>query len=43
VGELAVRGENVMLGYYNQRKKRKKTLRGGWLHTGDLAKKDEDG
>lgn len=43
VGELAVRGENVMLGYYNQPEETDKTLRGGWLHTGDLAKKDEDG
>ena len=43
VGELAVRGENVMLGYYNQLDETVKALRGGWLHTGDLAKKDEEG
>ena len=43
VGELVVRGGNVMLGYYNQLDETVKTLRGGWLHTGDLAKKDEDG
>lgn len=43
VGELCVRGENVMLGYYNQPDETVRTLRGGWLHTGDLAKKDEDG
>jgi long-chain acyl-CoA synthetase len=43
VGELAVRGDNVMLGYYNQVDETIKALRGGWLHTGDLAKKDEDG
>jgi long-chain acyl-CoA synthetase len=43
VGELAVRGENVMLGYYNQPEETEKALRNGWLHTGDLAKKDEDG
>jgi long-chain acyl-CoA synthetase len=43
VGELAVRGENVMLGYYNQEEETKKTLLNGWLHTGDLAKEDEDG
>jgi long-chain acyl-CoA synthetase len=43
VGELVVRGENVMLGYYNQEKETKETLKNGWLHTGDLAKKDEDG
>lgn len=43
VGELAVRGENIMHGYYNKPEESEKTLRGGWLHTGDLAKKDEDG
>lgn len=43
VGELAVRGDNVMLGYYNQPEESAKTLKGGWLHTGDMAKKDEDG
>ncbi|HEY5583998.1 MAG TPA: long-chain fatty acid--CoA ligase [Ruminiclostridium sp.] len=43
IGELAVRGENVMLGYYKQEEETKKTLLDGWLHTGDLAKKDEDG
>jgi len=43
VGELAVRGDNVMLGYYNQPEESKKALLNGWLHTGDLAKKDEEG
>jgi len=43
VGELVVRGGNVMLGYYNQPEESAKALRNGWLHTGDLAKKDEDG
>lgn len=43
VGELAVKGENVMLGYYKQEEETKKALLNGWLHTGDLAKKDEDG
>ncbi|MHB8066146.1 MAG: long-chain-fatty-acid--CoA ligase [Ruminiclostridium sp.] len=43
VGELAVRGENVMLGYFKQEEETKKALLNGWLHTGDLAKKDEDG
>ena len=43
VGELVVRGENIMQGYYRQEEETKKTLRNGWLHTGDLAKKDEDG
>lgn len=43
VGELAVRGENIMLGYYKQEEETEKALLNGWLHTGDLAKKDEDG
>jgi Acyl-CoA synthetases (AMP-forming)/AMP-acid ligases II len=43
VGELAVQGDNVMLGYYKQPEESKKALLNGWLHTGDLAKKDEDG
>ncbi|ODA39308.1 long-chain fatty acid--CoA ligase [Desulfosporosinus sp. BG] len=43
VGELVVQGENVMLGYFKQEKETKETLKNGWLHTGDLAKKDKDG
>lgn len=43
VGELTVRGENVMQGYFNQEEETKKALLNGWLHTGDLAKKDEEG
>lgn len=43
VGELIVQGENVMLGYFKQEKETKEALKNGWLHTGDLAKKDEDG
>jgi long-chain acyl-CoA synthetase len=43
VGELAVRGENVMLGYYHQPDETMKAMHGGWLHTGDLAKMDEEG
>jgi len=43
IGELAVRGENVMEGYFKQPEETEKTLLNGWLHTGDLAKMDEDG
>jgi long-chain acyl-CoA synthetase len=43
IGELLVRGENVMLGYYKRPEETIQTLRNGWLHTGDLAKMDEDG
>jgi len=42
-GELIVRGPNVMMGYYNQPEETAKTLRDGWLYTGDIAHFDEDG
>lgn len=43
VGELIVSGPGVMKGYLNQPEATTVTLRGGWLHTGDLARIDEDG
>lgn len=43
VGELIVKGENVMQGYYNLPQVTQEVIRGGWLFTGDLAKKDEEG
>jgi len=43
VGELICRGPNVMKGYYKDRKTTQETLRGGWLHTGDLARMDHEG
>jgi long-chain acyl-CoA synthetase len=43
VGELAVKGSNVMLGYFKQEEETQKALADGWLHTGDMAKKDEEG
>ena len=42
VGELLFRGPNMMKGYYNRPEETAETLRGGWMHTGDLAKRDED-
>jgi long-chain acyl-CoA synthetase len=43
VGELLVQGPNVMAGYLNQPRATEEALRGGWLHTGDLARIDEEG
>lgn len=43
MGELVVKGPNVMLGYYNDEKATKEVLNNGWFRTGDLAKIDEDG
>ena len=43
VGEVIVRGGNVMSGYYNQPEASAQALRGGWLFTGDMGKIDEDG
>ncbi|HEX9021298.1 MAG TPA: long-chain fatty acid--CoA ligase [Nitrospirota bacterium] len=42
-GELVVRGPQVMKGYWNKREETALALRGGWLHTGDIARMDEDG
>ena len=43
VGELALKGENIMLGYFKQEEETQKALVDGWLLTGDMAKKDEEG
>jgi long-chain acyl-CoA synthetase len=43
VGEICARGRKVMKGYWNNPKATEETLRGGWLHTGDLASLDADG
>ncbi len=43
VGELVVKGPQVMKGYWNKPKETEETLKDGWLHTGDIAKMDEDG
>lgn len=43
VGELIIKGPQVMKGYWNLPEETKETLRDGWLYTGDLAFMDEDG
>ena len=43
VGEVVVRGDVVMAGYWNQPAATAEALRGGWLHTGDVGSLDEDG
>ena len=43
IGEVLVRGEVVMTGYWNNRQATEEVLRGGWLHTGDLGVFDTDG
>jgi long-chain acyl-CoA synthetase len=43
VGELIIRGPQVMKGYYNNPAETARALRHGWLYTGDLAKRDRDG
>jgi long-chain acyl-CoA synthetase len=43
VGELVIRGPQVMAGYYNNPTETARALRHGWLYTGDLARRDADG
>jgi long-chain acyl-CoA synthetase len=43
VGEIVVKGPQVMKGYWNHPEKTEETLRGGWLYTGDMALMDDEG
>lgn len=43
IGEIVVRGDNVMVGYWNNPKSTAETLRDGWLYTGDRGYMDSDG
>ena len=42
-GEIVVKGENVMKGYWKNEKATRETIRNGWLHTGDMGYMDSDG
>ncbi|MEM0090976.1 MAG: long-chain fatty acid--CoA ligase, partial [Nitrososphaerota archaeon] len=43
IGELVIKGPQVMLGYWKRPEETREVLRDGWLYTGDVAKMDEDG
>jgi len=43
VGEIVVRGDNIMLGYRNEPEETAEAMKNGWYHTGDLGKMDSDG
>ena len=43
VGEIAMRGHNIMKGYYNRPEATAEVMKDGWFRSGDLARRDEDG
>ena len=43
VGEIVIRGHNIMKGYFRRPESTQLVLRNGWFHTGDVGRKDEDG
>jgi long-chain acyl-CoA synthetase len=43
VGEIVIRGHNVMKGYWQRPEATAEAMRGGWFHSGDIARVDEDG
>ncbi|HVQ59857.1 MAG TPA: long-chain fatty acid--CoA ligase [Solirubrobacterales bacterium] len=43
IGEIVIRGHNVMKGYWQRPDATAEAMRGGWFHTGDMAKVDEEG
>lgn len=43
IGEIVIRGHNVMSGYWNRPEATAEAIKDGWFHTGDMARRDEDG
>jgi long-chain acyl-CoA synthetase len=43
IGEVLAKGDNIMLGYYNDPEETAKVMRGGYFHTGDMGRLDKDG
>jgi len=43
IGEIIARGPDVMMGYYKDSELTNATIRGGWVHTGDMARADDSG
>jgi len=43
VGEIVIRGDNVMRGYWNRPEATAEAIKGGWFYTGDMARQDDDG
>ena len=42
-GEILIKGENIMLGYWNKKKETNEVIKNGWLHTGDIGEITKDG